>query len=104
MRVEYTRKAEVDIIEIWNDNAERYNVDQANKYIHFLFVFFFRFSVLLVLGSLVERFPCLRSLTVQRRAGGHGHTAFYELREDSIRIDRVLHTAMDHLSHLGDGW
>jgi len=104
VKIELARKADIDMTEIWIDNAERYSVDHADKYSHFLVESLQELAKNLALSGPVDEFPSLRSFTMKRRARGHGHIAFFEIHDDTIMVVRVLHTAMDFVSHLGDGW
>jgi len=52
-------------------------------------------------GKTTDGYPNLRYIVMKRRSRGHGHVAYYEILLDSIRIVRILHTAMYAPDHLG---
>jgi len=102
MKLEFTDKAAVDFAEIWVHNAERYNVEHADKYRDFLLAEMDQLTEHPELGRVPDKFPALRYLVMKRRASGHGHVAYYEVFDDTIRIVRILHTAMYAPDHLGN--
>jgi plasmid stabilization system protein ParE len=95
-----TNRADVDLSEIWIYNADRYGIDHADKYHDFL---------LRELGSLldhptwgkeVEGVIGLLYTVMKMRSGGHGHTAYYQVDGQEVRIVRILHTSMRSIDHL----
>jgi len=95
VKLEFTSKAEIDLLEIWVYNADRYGIDHAEMYRTFLLTEMFALTKRPLAGKTVDDFPHLRYLIMRRRAGSHGHVAYYEVDEDVVRIMRVLHTSMD---------
>lgn len=100
MKLEFTEKADADLAEIWAGNAERYGLEHADKYRSFLIQEIQHLTQNPQWGKLVEDFPRLRCLVIKRRASGHGHRAYYESFDDTIRVVRVLHTAMNAPDHI----
>jgi plasmid stabilization system protein ParE len=100
--VEFTRRADIDLTEIWISNAEIYGVEHADKYREFLLNKLAQLGEYPEWGYHVEGFPQLRCFIMRRRPSGHGHAAYYDLRGNTIRIVRALHTAMNAVAHLSE--
>lgn len=101
VKLELSDKAYADLLEIWVYNAEYYTIEHADKYWAFVFTELERVvDHPLLVGRPVENFPHLRCVIIKRRAGGHGHAAYYEIHPDAIRVVRILHTSMYAPDHL----
>lgn len=101
MKLELTDKADLDLSEIWLYNAERYSVEHADKYQTFLIDEMKILKDRPEWGRPVHEYPNLRYLIIKWRSRGHGHAVYYEIRTDTVRVIRILHTAIHPPNYLG---
>jgi toxin ParE1/3/4 len=90
-----SRRAESDLDEIWDYSAERWGMDQANRYVGAL-----RESI-----ERVARDPS-RGRSVSARGKSYyqyrsgSHMIFYRETNRGVQIVRVLHQSMEYVRHL----
>ncbi len=88
-------RAAIDIARIADYTIERFSITQARRYRIGLETWFDTHAENSLLGRSAEEFaPNLR------RFEHESHIVFYEPREESLPIVRVLHESMDAPSHL----
>lgn len=95
MRIALSVTARVELLEIWNYNAESHNIDHADDYEAFLIAGIASLATRPEAGMPIDGFPDRRALTMKRKPRGHGHVAIYRVGTDTIRILHVFHTAQD---------
>lgn len=95
MRIELSDIAQVELLEIWNYNAERYGLRHADEYEAFLTDGIAVLADDPEIGTPIEGFPNRRALTIRRRPRGHGHVAVYRIESETVRVLHVFHTAQD---------
>ena len=84
------RKAASDIEDIYTYTIDQHGLDAARKYLNGLHACFELLAEYPMLGRRADRIaPDVRRHEYQ------AHVVFYEQRETSVRIVRVLHARMD---------
>ena len=87
--------AEADLAEIWRFTAERWDIDQADRY----FATINRaLSALAATPSLGRACDDIRE--GYRRYPAGSHVVFYQIAPDHIDVVRILHGRMDIRRHL----
>jgi plasmid stabilization system protein ParE len=81
--------------QIWEWNAEKYNVDHAERYVAFLREQTERLADEFFAGRAVPTRPKLSYITIKRSRKAHGHVAVYELIGEAIQVLDFFHTAQD---------
>jgi toxin ParE1/3/4 len=89
--------AEQDIADIWNDGAERWGVDQADRYFDGMVNLFDLLSGQPEIARLRDEF------TPPVRIHPYGsHVVVFEIADSGIAIIRVLHNRRNILALLGE--
>ena len=86
--------ARLDLLEIWDRNAETYGADHADRYVAFLTERTERLATDHSWGRLLPGRPGLLYVAL-RKGRGHGHLVFYRVTETTVEILRYQHTAQD---------
>lgn len=92
--VRFTRRAEDDLVEIYQYTAEHLGADQADAYCR---------GIANAITLLAEQPLSGRDVTIRagvRRHEHARHTIFYQVEPDAILIGRILHSASDWHRHL----
>lgn len=89
-----TPNAAVDLAQIWAWNAQRYDLDHADKYVQFLQNQTDRLAIEYQNGRPVPGIPEYQYV-VLRKGRGHGHIAVYWVRDSVVEILHYFHTAQD---------
>ena len=97
MRLELSRAAEADLADIRDYTIERYDVDQAIAYLDAIEQAFRRIMDYPENGVKYPGIePAIRSVPCG------SHRIYYDVMGDAVRIQRVLHKAMDVKKGLGN--
>jgi plasmid stabilization system protein ParE len=89
-----------ELAEIWEWNAEHHDPFHATAYVAFLKQSIDSLSTRSDAGRQVGDHPDLRYVILRRKAKGHGHVAVYRVKDRSVHILHVFHTAQDWQSRL----
>lgn len=93
--VVYSPQSQMDIDDIWDSTADRWNVEQADAYTEQIRNICLDLADGLVDGRNAED---IRSGYRKRAAGSH--LIFYEESPEAIQVLRILHQRMDWPSHV----
>jgi toxin ParE1/3/4 len=97
MRILWSTRARADLDDIWAYGAARHGPDRTESYLRGIERLADRLAREPRSGRSAEDVrPGLMKASVGR------HMVFFRLRDDELRIVRVLHEAMDHAAHIGD--
>jgi toxin ParE1/3/4 len=88
-------RAQADIEEIWNYTAERWDTDQAERYIRLL-----QKGIEAVALDPHKGRACDHIRIGYRRYAVGSHVVFFQMLEGKVYVVRVLHQAMDFGRHL----
>jgi toxin ParE1/3/4 len=88
-------RAQADIDEIWEYSADRWDIDQANRY-----VFEIRRAIEVVASDPRRGRSCDDIRRGYRRFSAGSHVLFFRIVADKIDVVRVLHQSMDFRRHL----
>ncbi|OYX39476.1 MULTISPECIES: type II toxin-antitoxin system RelE/ParE family toxin [unclassified Sphingomonas] len=95
MRLELSRRAEADLLDIRDYSVEQFGIDRAVLYLDGIEDAFRLLIDFPKTGSLHPTLtPSVRSMACQR------HRIFYVIEGDAVVIRRILHSAMDAARHL----
>jgi toxin ParE1/3/4 len=94
-RCRLTPKAQADIDSIWNYTVERWNSDQAEKYLRQI-----ADAMALIGDDPLRGRACDHIRAGYRRYAVGAHVLFYRTRKDGVEIIRILHRRMDFERHL----
>jgi len=94
-RCRLTPKAQADIDSIWNYTVERWNSDQAEKYLRQI-----ADAMALIGDDPLRGRVCYHIRAGYRRYAVGAHVLFYRTRKDGVEIIRILHRRMDFERHL----
>jgi len=94
--------ARVELVEIWNYNAEHRSLRQADRYQTILLENVEALSLNYFKGKRIEEFPELNYVSVKNRTGADGHILVYEVQPDRglVVVLHIFHSKMDVLSRL----
>jgi toxin ParE1/3/4 len=90
--------AEADLSEIWLDGAERWGVEQADRYADGLFALFDLLAAYPEMAREREEF----TPPVRIHPSG-SHLVIYRREGQGVEIIRILHTHQDLMAYLNDG-
>jgi toxin ParE1/3/4 len=88
-----SRRAREDLREIWNYTADRWDIDQADRYVE-------NRTIGLVAADPERGRPYDRAGRGYRMIASGAHMIFFRKLEDGVFIVRVLHQRMDFLRRL----
>ena len=88
-------RAQADIDEIWEYSADRWDIDQANRYISEI-----RRAIEVVASDPRRGRPCDEIRRGYRRFSAGSHVLFFRIVADQIDVARVLHQSMDFRLYL----
>ena len=88
-------RAQADIDEIWEYTANRWDVDQANRYILEI-----RRAIEVVASDPRRGRSCDHIRAGYRRYSAGAHVLFFRIIADRIDVMRILHQRMDFQRHL----
>jgi toxin ParE1/3/4 len=95
MRLELSRRAQADLDDVRDYSVAEFGAARAIAYLNSIEAAFRRTLEFPAIGSVHARLrPPARSLGCQQ------HRIFYEVEGETIRVLRILHTAMDTERHL----
>lgn len=95
MSVRLSPRARADLGRIWDDSAERWGVDQADRYIRLLAGSFARLAEGSAQGRTADE---IRKGYLRLSVGSH--ILFYRMgADDGIEVIRILHQRMDFKRH-----
>ena len=94
LRVVISRRAQLDLDEIWEYNVNAYGLEHADRYLSFLEDETARLAVDYKLFATVPNRPGLQRMTI-RKGRGHGHVAVFEVKGETVEVLRYFHTAQD---------
>jgi|SRR3954469_17954711 toxin ParE1/3/4 len=83
-------RAQADIDEIWEYSADRWDIDQANRYISEI-----RSAIEIVASDPRRGRSCDEIRRGYRRFSAGSHVMFFRIVGDQIDVVRVLHQSMD---------
>jgi len=88
-------RAQADIDEIWEYSADRWDIEQANRYVSEL-----RRAIEIVASDPRRGRSCDEIRRGYRRFSAGSHVLLYRIVADQIDVVRVLHQSMDFARHL----
>jgi toxin ParE1/3/4 len=88
-------RAQADLDEIWDYTAERWNEDQADRYIRDI-----RGAIEAVARDPRQGRACDHIRPGYRRYPAGSHMLFFRLIDEGIDVVRILHQSMDFERHL----
>lgn len=95
MQLELSRRAQADLDDIRDFSLERFGAARAIAYLDAVDQAFRRILSFPEIGAPHPKLlPPLRSVACEQ------HRIFYEVRKDSVLVQRILHKAMDVDRHL----
>ena len=104
LKVQFSRRAQNSLDEIWEWNAKTYDADHAENYITFLEKNTNELATKYLTGKIVPTAPELRYITIRRNAKGHGHVAVYKIVADTcVNVLNFYHTSQDWQEKLARG-
>ncbi len=92
------KSAEDDLGEIWRFTAERWNLEQADRYYGEIIDALTRLSVQPDLGR-----ACDDIRSGYRRYSVNAHVIFYRVEVEAVDVVRILHARRDFRRHLPKG-
>jgi toxin ParE1/3/4 len=90
-----SRRAQADIEEIWNYTAERWDEEQANRYVRLLHQ-----GIEAIARAPNRARPCDDIRVGYRRYPVGSHVLFFRMLEGKVYVARILHQRMDFDRHL----
>ena len=88
-------RAQADIDEIWDYSADRWGIDQADRYIGKL-----REAIETIANDPRRGRPCDHLRAGYRRCSVAAHVLFFRVVAGGVEVVRVLHQSMDFERHL----
>ena len=88
-------RAQADIDQIWEYSADRWDIDQANRYIAQI-----RRAIEVIASDPRRGRSCDEIREGYRRFSAGSHVLFFRIVEGQIDVVRVLHQSMDFGLHL----
>jgi toxin ParE1/3/4 len=88
-------RAQADIDEIWEYSVDRWDIDQANRYISEI-----RRAIEVVASDPRPGRSCNEIRRGYRRFSAGSHVLFFRIVADQIDVVRVLHQSMDFRLYL----
>jgi plasmid stabilization system protein ParE len=95
LKVQYSPQTRLALDEIWEWNAERYDVGHADEYVSFLEKKASGLATAYPLGKIVPTAPELRYIIVRRTPHGHAHVVVYKVVVGNVNVINIFHTAQD---------
>lgn len=95
MRYVLSPRAQADIDEIWEYSADRWDINQANRYIAQI-----RKAVEAIASDPRRGRSCDEIRQGYRRFSAGSHVLFFRIVADQVDVVRVLHQSMDFGRHL----
>jgi toxin ParE1/3/4 len=94
-RYRLTPKAQADLDDIWEYTAERWSVDQAEKYVRQLAE-----AMALIAVDPSRGRACDDVREGYRKYSVGAHVLFYQTQRNGVEVIRILHRRMDFERHL----